>query len=33
MRFTKKTLGVVAFSAALVIPTMGFVAPSQLYRR
>lgn len=30
MRFTKKTLGIVAFSAALVIPAMGFVALSQL---
>lgn len=30
MKFAKKTLGIVAFSAALVIPAMGFVAPSQL---
>ena len=30
MNFTKKTLGIVAFSAALVIPAMGFVGSSQL---
>lgn len=30
MKFTKKTLGIVAFSAALVIPAMGFVGLSQL---
>ena len=30
MKFTKKTLGIVAFSAALVIPAMGFVGSSQL---
>ena len=30
MKFSKKTLGVVAFSAALIIPAIGFVALSQL---
>ncbi|MGM9985917.1 MAG: hypothetical protein ACI35O_01695 [Bacillaceae bacterium] len=30
MKFTKKTLRIVAFSAALVIPAMGFAVPSQL---